>query len=133
MPQDYALAQKWWLAAATSGNAEAQTNMGWLCTKGLGGKQDFETALKWIRAAAEQGYAPAQFNLGVMYRRGDGVAADRLESFKWFTLAARQGEQKAMDARDALAQEMTREQIIEGRLRAAAAMPLKPLFRLENR
>ncbi len=131
--QDFTAAHKWWSEAAKLGNAEAQTNMGWLHTKGQVVKQDFAEALKWIRTAADQGYAPAQFNLGIMYSRGDGVVADNVEAFKWFTLAARQGEQKAMDARDVLAREMPREQIIEGRLRAAAAVPLRPLFGLENR
>ena len=128
----YTELEEYGVEAANAGNLEAQTNLGWLHAKGIVVKQDFEAALKWIRAAADRKYAPAQYNLGIMHSKGDGVQRDPIEAMKWFSLAAKQGEPRAIAARDALAQELSREHIIEARLRAAVASPLRPMFRLEG-
>ena len=65
--KDYAQASQWYRKAADQGDADAQTNLGFLYANGHGVAQDYAQALQWYRKAADQGYASAQYNLGVMY------------------------------------------------------------------
>ena len=88
---DYANALGIYLPLATQGVAEAQSNLGFMYSKGQGVAQDYAEAVKWTRLAAVQGVAEAQSNLGGMYRRGEGVAQDYVEAVKWTRLAAVQG------------------------------------------
>ncbi|MFP4502860.1 MAG: tetratricopeptide repeat protein, partial [Candidatus Hydrogenedentota bacterium] len=75
--------------------------------------QDDAEAVKWYRKAAEQDYADAQLNLGVMYRLGEGVVQDYVRAHMWLNLAASAGDADAREARDAIAGDMTQEQIAE--------------------
>ena len=74
-------------------------------------------AVAWYRLAADQGQASAQFNLGVMYNSGDGVPQDDVSAHMWFNLAASRssGEdrERSVEARDAVAERMTSEQLAE--------------------
>jgi len=90
-PHDYARAARLIRAAATQGNAAAETAMGLLLQRGLGVKRDYAESLKWLRCAADQGYPVAQNELGVMYAKGQGVHRDLGETIKWCGLAAGQG------------------------------------------
>jgi TPR repeat protein len=69
--------------------------------------------VKWFRKAADQGHAAAQHNLGFMYHNGLGVPQDYVMAHMWFNLAAALGDEKALKTRDALAKNMTSEQITE--------------------
>lgn len=51
--------------------------------------------------------------LGWMYVQGRGVLQDFVQAHKWYNLSAAQGEQSAVEARDALAKQMTPAQIAE--------------------
>ncbi|MGO9318396.1 MAG: tetratricopeptide repeat protein [Terracidiphilus sp.] len=73
---------------ATSGDAEAQYNLGILYNKGEGMPQDYTQAAVWYRKAAEQGLAPAQIALGASYEQGQGVPQDYAEAYFWYDLAA---------------------------------------------
>ncbi|MHB9148266.1 MAG: tetratricopeptide repeat protein [Candidatus Amoebophilus sp.] len=55
---------------AVSGNALAQTNLGYMYEKHIGIAGDCDKAIKWYRAAAKQGYAMAQKLLGDMHFKG---------------------------------------------------------------
>ena len=69
-----------------------------------------------VRARAEQGDASAQFNLGVMYARGRGVPQDYVQAHKWVNLAASRAtsdDRKSTKTRDAIAAQMTPEQVAE--------------------
>jgi hypothetical protein len=123
---DEAEAAKWYRRAAEQGHARGQYSLAQLYLMGNGVKQDLAEALKWYRQAAEQGYALAQYNLGMRYKEGKGFAPDPIEAYKWLTLAASRGIPDATEAREALQQGMTREQIKEGQSRAAAFAPNKP-------
>ena len=70
---------------AESGNAKAQSNLGYMYAKGEGVPKDAAEAVKWYRKAADQGDAKAQYNLGVMY------ANDAAEAVRWYRKAADQG------------------------------------------
>lgn len=48
-----------------------------------------------------------------MYAQGRGVLQDFIQAHMWYNLSAAQGEQRAAEARDALAKQMTPAQIAE--------------------
>ena len=90
--QDFQEARKWLQLAAENGVAEAQHNLGWMYSKGLGGKQNFQEARKWLQLAAENGLAEAQFAMGNMYFKGLGVKRQNLkETLRWYKESATQG------------------------------------------
>ena len=78
---------------------------------GLGVPQDYKTAVKWYTLAAEQGHADAQTNLGLMYARGRGVIEDYFYAHMWGSIAASNGNERGSNLRDAVAKEMTADQI----------------------
>ncbi len=83
--------------AATSGEAWAQADLGYLYEDGLVVAKNDAEAVRWYRLAAEQGYAGAQTNLGVMYANGTGIEQDLDEAVRWLRLAAAQGDQIAQE------------------------------------
>lgn len=85
---DYRSALNVWLPAAEEGDARAQTMVGEIYERGLGGDPDYGAAAQWYRRAAEQGDARAQFNLGTLHEQGLGVPADRMEALNWYRLAS---------------------------------------------
>ena len=92
--------------------------------------QDDTEAVRWFRLAADQGLAAAQFNLGVLYQEGEGVTQDLVAAHMWFSLAAEQlddpGRFTHAQARDAVAEEMTPEQIAEAERRVREWKPTQP-------
>ena len=122
VPQDVVEAVRWYRLAAEQGNAIAQSNLGVMYTNGAGVPQDSLEAVRWYRLAAEQGHPPAQYNLGIKYTNGDGVPQDYVRAHMWLNLAASRstGEDRetTVKARDAVADQMTREQIAEAQRRA---------------
>ena len=115
--EDDAEAVQWYLLAAEQGLALAQLNLGVHYTSGEGIPQDDVEATRWFRLAAEQGHLGAQEFLGTMYWIGKGVPQDYVQSHMWLNLAASRltGEdlEKAVEARDSVAQMMTPAQIAE--------------------
>lgn len=73
-----------------------------------------------FKEAAEHGNADAQLQLAEMYRYGEGVAADNVEAYKWARLA---GGGKGQTLCEALAKEMTPQQIAEAKRRATEFVP----------
>lgn len=100
-------------SAAAQNIAGAQFNLGQMYNEGLGVKQDYAEAVSWYRLAAKQGLDVAQFVLGGMYREGKGVAQDHLRAYMWWSLVAEKGHTEAVKSRDALALEMTAQQIAQ--------------------
>jgi TPR repeat protein len=123
LPEDRAEAAKWYRKAAEQGDAWTQTRLGFVYEHGLGVPKDNAEAAKWYRKAAEQGQADAQWSLGVAYAIGQGVPQNYVQAYSWFSLAAASGYDNASKTRDALAQRMTREQIAEAQMIAAAFRP----------
>lgn len=87
-PQDIPKAEKWLLAAAGHGNAEAQMWLGAAYEQQWFGITDLQEAQKWYRKAAEQGQPDAQTELGMMYEQGDGVPQDYVAAVGWYRKAA---------------------------------------------
>lgn len=84
----YASLMRIWLPLAKGGNTEAQTNLGEIFEKGLGGAPQYELAAQWYRLAAESGYPRAQVNLGSLYERGVGVPRDMGQALSWYRRAS---------------------------------------------
>ena len=81
---DLKSALKVWMAAAESGDAEAQNTVGEIFERGLGGEPNYEAAVIWYQKAADQGNARAQLNLGTLYESGKGVEKDRLQALNLY-------------------------------------------------
>ena len=113
VPQDYRQAKEWFEMAAKQEHAGAQVNLGTLYLQGHGAPQSAQMALFWFDRSAEQGDALAFAKLGLMYAQGRGVLQNFILAHKWYNLSAAHGEQRAAEARDALAQQMTPAQIAE--------------------
>lgn len=84
---DYKTALKVWLPTAEQGDAEAQTNVGEIFERGLGGEPNYKLAAFWYQKAADQGDSRAQFNLGTLYEQGHGVEKDQLIAMNWYRKA----------------------------------------------
>jgi len=85
---DYRSALAVWLPTAEEGDPEAQTFVGEIYERGLGGEPNYAAAADWYRKAAEQGHSRAQFNLGTLYEQGVGVKGDKLEALNWYRRAS---------------------------------------------
>lgn len=116
VPESAAEAARWYRKAAEQDHPGAQNALGYLYQSGRGLPPDDEEAVAWFREAAEQGYYWAQANLGRMYLEGRGAAPNDVVAYEWFSLAARsdaRGVTGAAEAREALAEKMTAEEIDE--------------------
>lgn len=116
VPQDYEEAVRWYRLAAEQGLALAQFNLGCMYEEEKGVSRNLHESVKWHRLAAEQCYAPAQFMLAVKYRF---VEQNYVQAHMWANLAVAnrntnsEGQSTAIELRDAVAQEMTPDQIAE--------------------
>jgi len=122
----YLQAVQWYRKAADQDHSLAQFNLGMMHAKGHGVSKDDAEAAAWFQKAARQGDAAAQFNLGKSHHRASisGPPADasesRIEAYKWFQLAEAQGYKGLNSAYGTLVLNMTREDVADGRQRAAA-------------
>jgi TPR repeat protein len=98
VPQNDAMALKWFRKAADQGDAAAENNLGVMYRMGSGVERDKEEAVRWYLKAAKQSNAKAMFNLGAAYYNGDGVGVDDVASFAWFLLAQEAGDPAADEA-----------------------------------
>jgi len=85
---NYATALKVWQSTADQGDKEAQTNIGEIYERGLGGPPDYEKAAFWYKKAADQGYSRALINLGFLYEQGRGVPKDPTVALQLYRRAA---------------------------------------------
>jgi hypothetical protein len=123
LPQNYLEAKDWFKKAADQGHAGAQVNLGTLYSLGRGAPYSDHMALFWFQKAAEQRNALAFAKLGMMYERGRAVPQDLVEAHMWYNLSAAYGEKRAAESRDAIAAQMTSEQIAEAQRRARKWRP----------
>lgn len=74
--------------AASQGDADAMTQLGYRYDHGLGVGMDHEQAIQWYHRAAERGDLNALLNLGILYLHGRaGIDRDDVEAYKWLSLA----------------------------------------------
>ena len=88
---DYRAALPLLRSLAESGNAAAQSQLGFMYSAGVAVPQNDAEAARWVRRAAEQGNPDAQYGMGVLYLNGKGELRDDAEAAKWFRKAAGQG------------------------------------------
>ncbi|MCY4211603.1 MAG: SUMF1/EgtB/PvdO family nonheme iron enzyme [Gammaproteobacteria bacterium] len=84
---------------------------------------NMEEALSQWQDAANDGDRRAMLELGRLYRQGLGIVQDYVEAHKWLNLAASRGEVTALEERDALAAQMTPDQIATAQKKAAVWQP----------
>lgn len=83
-----ASATRIWLPLARAGDVEAQTNLGEIFEKGMGGAPQPDLAFQWYQLAAEQGGVRAQINLGALYERGEGAPRDPAKAAELYRRAS---------------------------------------------
>lgn len=123
---DYQTAFREFFGPAEEGDAVAQFSLGIIYYFGRGVPTNHNEARRWYRLAAEQGYDRARVNLGVMCAAGEGGPSDPIVAYMWFSLAAAQGNAAGREARDALAQRLTPDQLAAGRKWALEWEPKRP-------
>jgi TPR repeat protein len=109
--QDYPESVRLFELAAKQGSSDAQFASGNAYYNGEGVLQDYAEAVRWFRLAAKQGHSDAQYNLSLRYYYGEGVLQDDLRAHMWANLGAVSGDKSAKKARDAIAKDMTTQQI----------------------
>jgi len=85
--REYALAGRMFTNLAATGNARAQTYLGYMYATGTGVPQNFKVAAGWYRCASQQGIPQAQYMLGLMYDKGQGVSQDYVVAYALLDLA----------------------------------------------
>lgn len=97
VPEDYNLAQKWYLKAAEQGHAPSQLRLGFLYAEKhfTNAVTDLDEAEKWFRKAAEQGLPDAEFRLGNFYNNYKEPRNPE-EGYAWLKKAAEHGHRTAM-------------------------------------
>lgn len=106
------------IAAAQSGDAAAQEDLGIRYFEGRGVPKSEKDGVMWLNKAAQQGAPNAQFRLGMSYYRGTGVAKDLVQAHGWLTMSAANGCQAAMKILPTISGDMTPEQKVEAARRA---------------
>jgi TPR repeat protein len=108
------------LERALQGDADAQFDLAKNYETGrIGLPKDFAQAEHWYREAAAQGEPFAQASLGIMFNFGKGVRQDYVQAYMWYEIAishSTEGDRDTIvEMRDNIAQQMSAEQIAEGR------------------
>jgi hypothetical protein len=82
-----------WLPMAKEGDKEAQTYVGEIYEKGIGGSApDYVSAAHWYQKAAAQAYPRAMINLGFLYEQGLGVKKDMQAALSLYRKASGLGD-----------------------------------------
>ena len=100
---------------ARGGEPRAQYDLGVMYDQGQSVPQSDAKAMHWYGLAAAQGEPRAQYNLGLMYLNGQGVPPDLVKAYYWISLSANRRNASAIDAREYVAEKMSREQIAEAK------------------
>ena len=84
--------------------------------------------MQWFRKAAVQGHGEAQYALALMYRyHVNGIAQDNVIAWMLWDRSAASGNRNAVEQRDAVATQMTPEQLTEAKALSRAWKPGQPL------
>jgi uncharacterized protein len=136
---DYRSALNVWMAQAKEGDPEAQTTVGEIFERGLGGAPDYPAAVIWYQKVVDnprledKARARALFDLGTLYEQGLGVEKDQLKALNLYRRAwgapaddlvyKSAADQKVGELRGALSQEIADRdqelQVMQKQLQAA--------------
>jgi len=90
---DYKSALNVWMAQAKEGDPEAQTTVGEIFERGLGGTPDYPAAVIWYQKVVDnpkledKAKSRALFDLGTLYEQGLGVEKDQLKALNLYRRA----------------------------------------------
>ncbi|MBO6713351.1 peptidoglycan-binding protein [Parvibaculum sp.] len=124
--QSDAKAREWYEKAAQGGNVKAMHNLAVIHAEGRGTAQDFKTAARWFTQAANYGLGDSQYNLAILNERGLGVPKDPVEAYKWLDIAAKGGDKGAAAKRDAIATELSPEDLARAKVASGTWSAKKP-------
>jgi TPR repeat protein len=105
VPGDGDKALEWYHKAASTGDAWAQDNLGWVLLgwrEEAGIRKDDKEAAIWFRKAADQGSPSAEYNLAGLYLAGHGVPKSIDEGLNWLKRAANHTRDEKQAASDPL-------------------------------
>ncbi|HEY2706602.1 MAG TPA: TIR domain-containing protein [Caulobacteraceae bacterium] len=89
---DQTVAAQWWALAASTGDAEAEYQIGYAYCFAHGVPLDNGIALQWFEASAAQGYADAEYWVGAFYEYGySTITPDASQARAWYEKAAAAG------------------------------------------
>jgi TPR repeat protein len=115
------------IPAAQRGDARAQAQLGFMHAYGRGVPQNYGVSIYWYVRSAEQGNPVGQHLLGLAYDKGHGVLTDHIEAHKWLNLAAAASSgaehEDNVRLRDAVANKLTKDQLVEAMYRARTWLP----------
>ncbi|ABS62081.1 Peptidoglycan-binding domain 1 protein [Parvibaculum lavamentivorans DS-1] len=126
VPQDDAKARDWYEKAAAGGNVKAMHNLAVIHAEGRGTAQDFETASRWFTQAADFGLGDSQYNLAILNERGLGIEKNLVEAYKWLDIAAKGGDKGAAAKRDAIATELSADDLARAKIASGTWRAKKP-------
>lgn len=112
--QDHEEAARWYEQAVARNYAPAMYNLALQHEYGMSRPKDYASAMGLYTRAAELGEPWAQFAIALLYDQGLGVERDPVQAYRWFDIAG-DGHEHAIHNRDSVAEELTPEQIEEGR------------------
>lgn len=112
--QDHAEAARWYEQAVARDYGPAMYNLALQHEYGMARPQNYGEAMRLYTQAAELGEPLAQFAIALLYDKGFGVARDPVRAYMWFDITGT-GHEHAIHNRDSVAEELTPEQIEEGR------------------
>jgi hypothetical protein len=103
VPQDFAMAMRWYKKAANQNFYLAYYSIGGLYADGEGVLQDYTEAVKWYQKAAYMGHPSAQHDLGKCFAEGKGVTQNFSEAYVWLNIAIANGYKGGPTMRDLMA------------------------------
>ncbi len=113
--RDAAAALSWFTKSAEQGYTPAAGEIGKIYKDGRGVQKNPAEAVKWFRVSANDGFGISQLNLARMLRDGEGAEKDPVEAYAWFSLAIDNQYMDAIGHRNRLVDDMTSEQIQQGK------------------
>lgn len=111
-------ALKWYGLAAEQGHGEAAFSLGVMHANGWGVPMDDKAAFELYLRAAESGFAQAQATVATLYIHARGVDENLAEAYRWYVTAEKLGYASYTAELEALAAEMTDEEVITAHHRA---------------
>ncbi len=117
--------------AADAGYALAELRLSAMYQSGDGVRKDTDTYLYWTRRAAEHGLPLAQLGMAISFWAGETGSKDRVQAYLWFSLCSASNDpfrgsgdlsratigNVCVVSRNALVEEMTKDQIAEAKKR----------------
>ena len=96
VPQDYALARKWYARASAMGNPTGDAALGYMTEMGQGGEKDPVEARRLYKQAADKGSGWGAENYAVMLQTGRGGPKDEKAAADYIRLAVDRDQPSAM-------------------------------------